>query len=320
MSERIDLAYEHCAEITRQRARNFYYGLRLTPEPKRSAIYSVYAWMRIADDQVDEAVSISEKHQRLGDFEEATQRLFNGADLGPSEKDPVWVAFRETVRRYGIDPDDLRALVDGLRLDLDHETTASNLSSDEPALMSPTRDELERYCYSVASTVGLICITIWGIREGVSPQDARRLAIQRGLAFQLTNILRDFAEDFDDGRVYLPTNDLETAGITPKQLREWSNPAASAGLVTSLAHWARTQYDESAPLNDMIEPDCQPAICTMTRIYSGLLQVIEREPKRIVGPKRIRLQSARKASIAITTLLGHWMDRRGAAAHVEPRP
>jgi len=274
--------------------------------------------MRAADDQVDGAGTFEDKARRLELFARSTQQLIAGADLETNEQNPVWVAFRATVDTYSINHDDLHALMDGLRLDLQHEREASASAPNKPAVICQARDDLEQYCYSVASTVGLICIAIWGLRGDVDRAHARTLAVQRGLAFQLTNILRDFAEDYDSGRIYLPNDDFSAAELTPADLRNWSDPGRCAGIISSVARWARESYDQSQPLDDMILPDCRPALRAMTRIYSGLLGVIEHEPKRIVGARRIRLQSYHKAGIAITSLVSAWLDGRTAKRQNDP--
>lgn len=301
-------AYQTCADVTRSCARNFYYGLRMTPEPRRSAIYSVYAWMRRADDQVDSAADLPTKAVRLAEFAQATERLIAGQPLGPVERDPVWIAFRQTVRDYHLDPADLHRLLKGLETDLEAERRAAD--SDEPVMICRTRAELREYCFCVASTVGMICVAIWGLRDPALAPEARRLAIERGQAFQLTNILRDFAQDYDEGRVYLPSVDLERAGLSPSDVRNWSSPERAEALVRELAAHARAHYDASAPLDELITPSCVAALSAMTRIYSGLLTVIERQPERIVSGGRIRLPSARKASIALSAFVRSLTARR----------
>ncbi len=298
LSPELELAFESCAQIVRERARNFYYGLRLTPEPRRSAIYAVYAWMREADDQVDDAGSTDQKRARLAQFREATERLIRGEHLGPHQSDPTWIAFGATVRRYAISPAELRHMIDGQARDIDIESAQVG-HPDRPDPMMATRDDLAAYCDCVASTVGRVCIRIWGLRPGASWDRALELAGIRGLAFQLTNILRDFAEDYDDGRVYLPASDFAANTLTPQALRTWDDPKQCEAMVRAIAAWARASYNESAPLDDMIDPPCFPALWAMTRIYSGLLTKIEQAPQRIVGDRRIRLSSAHKAAIAL---------------------
>jgi len=305
----LESAYAHCAGVVRSRARNFYYGLRLTPEPRRSAVYSVYAWMRRADDITDEATTPETKHAALGAFAATTERLIAGQALDGEARDcPVWIAFSETYRRYGLEPETLRSLIEGLEWDIEVDGGAGA----EPAVLCATRADLERYCYCVASTVGLICIRIWGLREGADEAEARRLAVKRGLAFQLTNILRDFGEDFDSGRVYLPASEFRGCGLTPGQLRTWTRPEACAGLMRGLASWARSSYTESEPLDGMVDGSCAPGLRAMTAIYAGLLGVIEDDPSRVVGTRRVRLQSATKAGIAIKALVSGWLGKRSS--------
>ena len=302
-------AYEQCAQVVKRRARNFYYGLRLTPEPRRSAIYSVYAWMRQADDEADAAGSADEKRARLARFRSDTERLLAGGDAAPREGDFAFEAFAHTIRRFALDPADLRALLDGLDFDLEHEALAARLQPGAaPADMCASRDDLRTYCFRVASTVGLVCIRIWGLAEGAQWDHARPLAIRRGIAFQMTNILRDYAQDYDEGRVYLPAEDFRMHGLTPSDLRHWAKPRACEAMVRDLCSAARAEYLASAPLDRMVDPSCYATLRTMTRIYSGLLDVVEREPARIAGERRIRLQSARKAGIALRACARAWLN------------
>lgn len=298
-----------CARIARARARNFYYGLRLTPEPKRSAIYSVYAWMRAADDEADSPGTLGDKQDRLERFAGAAERLIGAEPLGAFEDSPVWRAFRATFHDYRLDPRDLRDMLRGLGDDLVAEHDAATRAGG-PACAYATREGLLKYCYRVASTVGLICITIWGLRDETSREAARRMAIRRGHAFQLTNILRDFTQDLAEGRIYLPAEDFTRAGVSPSELRDWAKPRACERLVRDLAAWARGEYRASAGLEELIDPSCVATLWTMTEIYSGLLDLIERDPARLAGERRIRLPSWRKASLALRGLL--MARRRGA--------
>ncbi len=168
-----------------------------------------------------------------------------------------------------------------------------------------TFGDVRDYCYRVASTVGLICIGIWGYSDPA----ARELAIDRGIAFQMTNILRDYREDFDAGRVYLPVEDFKRHGITPGELRGWSDPAACRAMIGRQVERANEYYERSAPLDDMISRSGRPTLWAMTAIYHALLAKIERSPQRIVGDRRLRLSSLRKGSIAMRA---RWLDGRSA--------
>ena len=294
----LDAAYAECARITQTRARNFFYGLRLTPEPRRSAIYSIYTWMRAADDEADAPEPASVRRDRLALFRARTERIIGGQV--PASADPAWwTAFAATMASYPIDPQICCDMLDGLDEDLE-----SNGYADDAAL--------GRYCYRVAGTAGLACLWIWGLREGADPAKAREFALRRGQAFQRTNILRDFAEDFDESprRVYLPREAFTRHGITPEDVRAWSKPEACTAFISEQAKLTREHYTASAELESMIDPTCRATLWAMTRIYSGLLSVIEAEPARIVSEKRIRLAGAKKASIALSAAIwarvGRW--------------
>lgn len=296
-------AYAHCREVTRARARNFYYGLRLTPEPRRSAIYAIYAWMRAADDAADEAGTLAERRERLQAFAEWTRGVMAGeVDSGTREQGLLAAALRATVRAYPVDREIFDDMLLGLRLDLDRGQIA-----DE--------EQLAHYCYCVAGTAGLACVRIWGLREGADADRARDLTLRRGQAFQRTNILRDFAEDFDGSprRVYLPASAFRAHGLTPRELRAWSDPARCEALVREQAGLAREHYRASAELETMVDAACAPTLWAMTRIYSGLLTQIEAEPRRVVGDAvsggRARLAPATKATIAIRAAIGARMHR-----------
>lgn len=306
-------SFDEAARITRQQARNFYYGLRLTPEPRRSAIYSIYAWMRAADDVADEPAhpdarlspeaDRDRRRAELARFAWRTdQAMREGPHVGPGG-DPApggaaatspaggsfWPAFAHTLANYPIDPRWIRDMLAGLAEDLDHAGYA-------------TRDELARYCYRVGGTVGLTCVAIWGLRRGVDAAHAHELAVARGRAFQVTNILRDIGHDADDTppRLYVPRDALTAHGLDAAALRAWARPEPCAALVRGLAAWARELFERSRPLDGLLDPACAPALWGMTRIYAGVLEVIERDPHRCVSGRRARLSPARKGMIALS--------------------
>ncbi len=283
-------AYAHCAHVVRTRARNFYHGLKLTPEPRRSAIYSIYAWMRMGDDAVDADAPVAERRVALERFRDATERLLHGR-LPGDEPSPVWLALAVTLAAYPVDSRILRDMLAGLEEDLDQAAYR-------------TDDDLARYCYRVAGTAGLACMSIWGYREDLPDAEVvrgRALAERLGQAFQRTNILRDFAEDFDAAprRVYLPQEAFDRHGVTPAQLRDWAEPARCAVLVSEQARIARQHYAAGAELESMVDPACRPTLWAMTRIYSSLLAIIEADPSRIVRGGRVRLAGTRKVGIAL---------------------
>ena len=297
-AERLLAAYEECRKITRTRARNFYHGLKLTPEPRRSAIYSIYAWMRAADDLVDSGAPLAERRKTLSAFGETTRRVLAGGKTPPGSA-AFWTSFAATALSYPIDQSIFRDTLEGLQEDLD----AVSYSTDE---------DLSRYCYRVAGTVGLACVAIWGLREGADPEKARQWALRRGQAFQRTNILRDLAEDLDatPSRLYIPADAFARHGVSPDELRAWKNEKACAALVLDQAAIAREHYTASEGLESLIDPACSPTLWAMTRIYAGILALIEENPRRVVMPARVRLRGTTKAGIAIAAALraraGKW--------------
>ena len=277
-------AFNFCREVTRRRARNFYYGLKVTPEPQRSALYAIYAWMRRADDLVDSTPGESETGRReIADFGATTDAALSGR----VERDEhLWIALADTAKRYDLPRESFHMVLEGQLKDL---------TGAQYETFSDVRD----YCYHVASTVGLICISVWGYSDPA----ARELAVDRGIAFQLTNILRDYKEDYDAGRVYLPAEDFARHGLTPQQLRQWTDPVACQAMIGELAARTRSFYDQSAPLDRMICRCGRPTLQAITTIYGALLTKIERSPRRIVAHRRLRLSSPRKGSIALRARL-----------------
>ncbi|MCK4873173.1 MAG: phytoene/squalene synthase family protein [Phycisphaerales bacterium] len=288
-----------CQAITRTRARNFYYGMRLTPEPKRSALYAMYAWMRVADDLAD-ATGVVDRRSALDAFMEKTDLAMAG-DLDALESEPLWRALADTVARFDLDRDCLDEMLAGQFLDL-----------------RPVRvrrfGELESYCRRVASTVGRTCIRIWGIVDDAAWDEAYELAEQRGIAFQLTNILRDVCEDFDLGRVYIPREDLDAHGLTTEALLTWESPAKCRALIRQQVERARSYYAKSQPLDQLVQPDCAAALWTMTRVYQTLLNKIGRRPQAAVEIGPVALSDARKVAIALRAVAQtRWQHRRSKA-------
>lgn len=276
-------AIEHCREVTRREARNFYYGLRLLPEPQRSALYCIYSWMRQVDDLADDEAGRAEPAgavRQLDDFRANTRQAIDGS---LETDDPMWIAFQATVGHFELEAKPFDEMIDGQIADLDFK-------------QPETMDDLVGYCRQVASTVGRICVSIWGHDD---PR-ALELADQRGIAFQLTNVLRDIREDHDNGRIYLPSSVMDEAGMDIVDLLEWSDPVKSESLIKKIILHGEEHYRSSAALEGMITRSCRPTLRAMTRIYHGLLRRMDRNPRSVVGHRRVRLGSLRKISIALT--------------------
>jgi phytoene synthase len=281
-------ALAHCRDVTRRCARNFYYGLKLSPEPQRSALYVIYTWMRRADDFVDASDDrqLDKVRNQLREFRAATDAALAGS---PDSSDPLSIGLAATARQFCLSAECFHAMLDGQNDDLDRKVYA-------------TFDELREYCFRVASTVGLLCIEIWGYAD---PR-ARDMAINLGIAFQLTNILRDFGEDFDAGRVYIPNEDFERHGLTAIDVRRWTRPDACQRFMLEQIDRCDGYYQKSAGLEELITPSCRPTLWAMSSIYRGLLVKMHRNPARVVAPSRLRLSSLHKGMIAFKA---RWLAR-----------
>ena len=287
-------SFEACAATVRARARNFYHGLRLCPEPRRSAVYAIYAWMRFGDDLADGDGPLAERAEALAEFRRATDVVLDG---GPAPDHGHWPAFAATLRAYPVRRDWIEGMMEGLAEDLDHRGYA-------------TLGDLRGYCERVASTVGLTCVSIWGLRPGADADSAETLARRRGVAFQLTNILRDVGEDggLSPGRVYIPRDVLARHGLSGPALTRWESPLACEALVRELASTAEAEYAASRGLERLVAADCAPVLWTMTAIYRGVLAEVARRPDVAVRGGPARLPSWRKGLIAARAVLA-----RGAA-------
>jgi phytoene synthase len=270
MSVALAASYEHCRAVARSRARNFYYSFVLLPRAKRDAMCAVYAFMRRSDDLSDEPGS---SPAALESWRTDLGRALDG----DYAEDPCWPALHDTVRRYGIPSRYLHEMIDGVASDL------------EPRSIG-TFDELYRYCYLVASVVGLTVVHIFGYESA----EALPLAEKCGIAFQLTNIIRDVREDAERGRVYLPAEDLARFGVSEEGLRQDSRELRE--LLRYESARARRYYDESRSLIGMVHPSSRRSLWALVEIYSRLLGRIERSGYDVVR-RRIRLHWWEKAAI-----------------------
>jgi 15-cis-phytoene synthase len=256
-SRSIEDSYRYCRAVARARAKNFYYSFLLLEKPQRDAMCAIYAFMRHCDDLSDEPAATDQAKLQ---HSIALWRLqLDRALRGSVEGDPIWPAFHDTVERYSIPHRFFHEMIDGVASDI------------QPRRMQ-TFEELYHYCYQVASVVGLTIIHIFGFQS----VRALLLAEKCGVAFQLTNILRDVREDAERGRVYLPAEDMERFGLTVEQLRSGKEDAPFRALMRFEAARAHACYDESAPLIDLIEPKSRRSLWALREIYLRLLSKIEK--------------------------------------------
>lgn len=284
----LETAYGVCRHIARSSARNFYYGFLALPRRKRNALSAVYAFMRQADDLSDDAsLSIPERRRKLGEWLDRYHKVAEGA---PTD-DPVFMALRHSQERYNIPTALLDKLVQGTAMDL-YAKAPDEAQPEGVVIAYRTFAELYDYCYHVASVVGLTCIRIFGYREPFAEQ----LAEEVGVAFQLTNILRDIKEDASLGRIYIPQEDLEQFGISAHELVAGSNLARIRPLLEMEANRAREFYKAADKLLPLIDEDSQGALWTLVTIYHRLLECIA-ERQYDVFSTRIRLSGIEKSGI-----------------------
>jgi 15-cis-phytoene synthase len=236
-------SYDHCRAIVRRAGSNFPLAFRLLPPAGRRAMDALYAFMRLTDDLADEAGAIAEQRLRLREWRAAL-----AAALAGEPSHAIHPALVDAVRTFGIDPKHLSAVIDGVERDL------------EPVAFA-TFDELAPYCRLVASAVGLACLPVWGCVDprAAGPADAA------GIAFQLTNILRDLGEDRARGRVYLPADELARFGCPPET---WDRPGPEfRDLLRFQVDRAREFYREAARLDEFLSRSGRAIYRTMYRTY-----------------------------------------------------
>jgi phytoene synthase len=280
------MAYSVCRGITRTSAKNFYYAFLVLPKRKRQALCAVYAFMRRCDDIADDPnLAFEDRRQKLDTWLDALHRVQQGQ---PSD-DPILLALNDAQRRYIIPAGLLDELAMGTAMDVVDpaaETQAPPVSTNSAApqlavqnkvqnkaqykVQYKTFEDLKVYCYRVASVVGLVCIHIFGYRDPA----AEPLAEQCGLAFQLTNIIRDVKEDAALGRVYLPEEDLAKFGLSAADLLSAPDAARFRPLLALEADRAREGYQAGDQLVPYISEDSQPALYVLVNIYRKLLEKI----------------------------------------------
>ncbi len=265
-----DASYAACRAIVRRSGSNFPLAFRLLPPPGRRAMDALYAFLRLTDDLADEPGETFDKIARLREWRAAFDAALAGAPTHP-----IHAALADAVKRYGIEPKHLHAVIDGVERDL------------EPVAFA-TFDELAAYCRLVASAVGLACLPVWGCVDpsAAGPADAA------GLAFQLTNILRDLGEDRARGRVYLPSEELARFGCPPES---WDRKGSEfRELLRFQIDRARTLYAEAERLDTFLSRSGRAIYRVMRRTYRELLEAIDRRgvdvlSERVAVPRRRKL-------------------------------
>jgi len=251
MGDSLNVAYTYCKNITAIHSKSFYMASALLSAPKRNAVRALYAFCRTTDDIVDNAGSVND-----GDL-----RAWREQSLGicPRFNDPVSIAWADTRQQYRIPACFALQLIDGVSRDI-HTHRYEDFES------------LADYCYGVASTVGLMSMHI----IGYSNEKAIRYAVKLGVALQLTNILRDIAEDYRRGRIYLPQDELRSFGITERHFQQGIIDEAWIAMMKFQIARTRSIYEESWPGIAMLNSDGRMAIAAAAIFYKAILTDIER--------------------------------------------
>jgi 15-cis-phytoene synthase len=264
------------------------------PHAKRNALCAIYAYMRRCDDLSDDtSLSLRERRAKL----EAWLDAFHRAQAGAPTDDAILLALTDTQRRYQISAELLDQLAFGTLMDVPEDVEGSDsegaaATSEELVIQYRTFKDLYLYCYHVASVVGLVCIKIFGYRD----PNAEHLAERCGIAFQLTNIIRDVKEDALMGRVYLPLEDLQRFELSPGDLKMGPDRARLRSLLTMEADRARDFYKSGHELIPLVNEDSQPALWVLVTIYQELLEKIAQKQYDVFAGK-IRLTTFEKLSV-----------------------
>ncbi|MYU23872.1 presqualene diphosphate synthase HpnD [Streptomyces sp. SID8352] len=299
-------AYSYCETVTGQQARNFAYGIRLLPTPKRRAMSALYAFSRRVDDIGDGALPGEMKAARLAETRAVLARVRRG-EVDEDDTDPVAVALAHAARLFPIPLGGLDELIDGVQMDLrgeDYETW----------------DDLKVYCRCVAGAIGRLSLGVFGTEPGArGTERAAGYADTLGLALQLTNILRDVREDAQGGRTYLPADDLAKFGCSAGFAGPVPPPGSDfAGLVHFEVRRARALFAEGYRLLPLLDRRSGACVAAMAGIYRRLLDRIERDPGAVLRG-RVSLPGHEKAYVAVRGLSG--LDTRHVARRaVRRRP
>ncbi|MGY2084492.1 phytoene/squalene synthase family protein [Blastococcus sp. SYSU DS0539] len=291
--EQLRAAYRLCAQIAARHGKSYHLATRLLTPDRRTAVHALYAAARVADDLVDLPGA-----DPAGDLADWSRAVLAELEDGWSE-DPVRLALVHTYRRYAIPVEHLVDFLAAMTSDLD-VTGYADL------------DALDRYMWGSASVIGLQVLPVLGTAPGVLREEAAPHAVALGEAFQLTNFLRDVAEDADRGRVYLPADLMAAHGVTREQLLERRHDARFAALMREMVAIVRRRYDDAAPGTPMLAPESRDCVRAATDLYGGILTEIERAGYRVLDgrvsvprPRRLavfarRLTAAQLARVRVT--------------------
>jgi 15-cis-phytoene synthase len=286
-------AYERCRELHREHGRTYYLATRLLPAWKRRHVHALYGFTRFADEIVDRTES-QPPAQRAAELNAWSTSFLAGLRGEPVE-DPLLPAVLHTIAVFGLDLEDFEKFLHSMEMDL----TVTGY---------PTYEDLLGYMEGSAAVIGTMMLPILGSSDPVA---AREPARQLGFAFQLTNFIRDIAEDLARGRVYLPEEHLAEFGVTVDELRAGVTTPAIRALIKAEVAQAREHYAAAAPGIPLLEPASQACMRTAFQLYGGILDEIE-AANYDVFVRRATVPNRRRAAVAVRSLL----TRPGTPVHL----
>ncbi|GAA2988952.1 phytoene/squalene synthase family protein [Streptosporangium longisporum] len=282
-------SYEFCRRLNARHGRSYYLATLLLPAWKRPHVHALYGFARYADEIVDSFTMTGDRARALEDLTvRVSGALAGGAPADAAAGDPVIPAFTQTVRSFGIDHGDVTAFLRSMRADL----TVTRYS---------TYDDLLEYMEGSAAVIGTMMLPVLEPLPGLAGK-AREPARQLGLAFQLTNFLRDVAEDLERGRVYLPVEDLDKFGVEPADLGRDAPTPALRELLAFETRRAREHYARAEEGIDMLTPSSRPCLRAAVALYGGILDRIEAARYDVLGG-RAAVPRRRRAAIFVRHLL-----------------
>ncbi|GAA4751246.1 phytoene/squalene synthase family protein [Modestobacter marinus] len=295
----LDAAYAVCRGIAAEHGKSYFLATRLLTPDRRAAIHALYAAARVADDIVDVGADQPGRDPE-GELLAWSKAALEEVEAGWSD-DPVRLALVHTYRRYGIPMEHLVDFLAAMTSDLD-VTGYADLAA------------LDRYMWGSASVIGLQVLPVLGTAPGVTREEAAPHAIALGEAFQLTNFLRDVAEDVDRGRVYLPADLMAAHGVTREQLAARRHSPGFTALMREMVAVTRRRYDDAAPGTPMLARESRDCVRAATDLYGGILTEIERAEYRVLDG-RVRVSRPRRLAVFARRLTAAQLARVGA-----PRP
>jgi phytoene synthase len=285
---RLQNSYDACCRLARRAAGNFFVSFLGLPRDRFRAMCVLYAFLRLSDDIADEpGRSVSDREVALLDWREQLRVAMGGGEILSGEPVDVFPALSDVVTSYGIPPEELEAVLDGISMDLTPRIYA-------------TYEDLRVYCDRVAGAVGRCCLHVWGFHDPAAMETAEDC----GMALQMTNILRDLGEDAAMGRIYLPQEDLDHFGVAAQDLAAGHVDEPFRELMRFEISRARDHYEASERLFEQIDSTGRPVLRAMLRVYGGLLGRIERADYDVFT-RRVRLPAWRKALIGVAAVFGN---------------